>query len=135
MKTKGKAIPVIQDSCCDCEELIHTHVDTGEVRERAALLSALADPTRLGIMAMLADLDEPLCVCDIVSHFELGQPTISHHLRILREANLVTTEKRGLWVYYSINRRILDGAASYLDRLVAGRALVGAGNRESGIGI
>jgi ArsR family transcriptional regulator len=128
MKSQERAIPVIQESCCDCDQLILEHTDVEEVRRQATLLSALADPTRLGIVTMLSGLDEPLCVCDITSQFQLGQPTISHHLRILREANLVTTEKRGLWVYYSINRRVLDGAASYLG------GLVGVGSRESGVG-
>src|SRR5207249_6180255 len=112
-----------RDSCC---AVPHLPINSSGVADEVKLLAALADGTRLQIVEMLAGLDEPLCVCDIVSHFELGQPTISHHLKVLRDANLVTTEKRGLWVYYSINRRALDGAASYLDRLVAGKA-VGAG--------
>lgn len=81
------------------------------------LLSALADPTRLRIVEMLAGLDEPLCVCDIVSQFSLGQPTISHHLKVLRDAGLVVAERRGLWVYYSLSRQALDEVASYLARL------------------
>jgi ArsR family transcriptional regulator, arsenate/arsenite/antimonite-responsive transcriptional repressor len=81
------------------------------------LLSALADPTRLGIVTMLSGLDEPLCVCDIVTQFDLGQPTISHHLKVLREAGLVGCEKRGLWVYYWLNRDVFSGVTAYLNNL------------------
>jgi ArsR family transcriptional regulator len=88
-----------------------------EVTTNARLLAALADPTRLGILTMLAGLDEPLCVCQIVTKFDLGQPTISHHLRLLREARLVSWEKRGLWVYYSLNRDVLSSTTSYLSSL------------------
>ncbi len=106
---------IAHSSCCDPQSL--KQVDTSELSQEVALLSALADQTRLAIVTMLADLDEPLCVCEIVPQFQLGQPTISHHLKILRDVNLVTTEKRGLWVYYSINRQALAGAASYLNSL------------------
>jgi len=82
-------------------------------------MAALGDPTRLQIVAMLAGLDEPLCVCDIQSQFDLGQPTISHHLKVLRESRLVTCEKRGLWVYYALNRDTLEVATSYLNRLLS----------------
>ena len=94
----------------------------GEVK----LLAALADATRLQIVTMLAAQDEPLCVCDIVTHFELGQPTISHHLKVLRDAGLVTWEKRGLWVYYSLNRPAFEEVASYLNGLLSAAQLAGA---------
>jgi ArsR family transcriptional regulator, arsenate/arsenite/antimonite-responsive transcriptional repressor len=93
------------------------HIDTERVAANARILTALADPTRLGIVSMLADLDEPLCVCEIVMQFDLGQPTISHHLRVLREAHLVDCEKRGLWVYYWLNRDVLANATAYLTNL------------------
>lgn len=64
-------------------------------------LKALADPTRLGILGLLARHDAPLCVCEITERFDLRQPTISHHLRLLREADLITGEKRGVWSYYA----------------------------------
>ena len=88
---------------------------TGQVQ----ILAALADPTRLRIIELLAQQTEPVCVCDIVTCFTLGQPTISHHLRVLREARLVTWEKRGLWVYYALNRETLAAAADYLTGLAA----------------
>ena len=63
-------------------------------------LKALADPTRLRMLDLLAQQVEPLCVCEITAEFDLQQPTISHHIRILREAGLVAGEKRGVWSYY-----------------------------------
>lgn len=70
------------------------------------VLKALADPHRLRILALLAaqPAAEPLCVCDVESAFDLSQPTISHHLRVLREAGLIGVTKRGLWHYYALVR-------------------------------
>ncbi|HEX5940486.1 MAG TPA: metalloregulator ArsR/SmtB family transcription factor, partial [Dehalococcoidia bacterium] len=83
-------------------------------RDTVALLKALADETRLSIVRMLAEHDEPLCVCHIVDAFELSQPTISHHLKLLREAGLISGEKRGLWAYYSLDRSRLGALSSGL---------------------
>src|SRR5205807_2369418 len=114
-----------RDSCC---AVPHLPISSSGVADEVKLLAALADGTRLQIVEMLAGLDEPLCVCDIVSHFELGQPTISHHLKVLRDARLVKWEKRGLWVYYSLNRETLARAASYLGGLLSGQnVLAGIG--------
>lgn len=71
----------------------------GALDAAAQALRALADPTRLGILALLAE-NETLCVCHLVQAFPLGQPTISHHLRLLREAGFVDCARRGTWCYY-----------------------------------
>lgn len=76
-------------------------------RPYARLFKALGDETRLEILGLLAAAGTELCACDIEGHFELSQPTISHHLRILREAGLVTGERRGTWVYYALDRGTL----------------------------
>ena len=73
-----------------------------------ALLKALADPYRLRILATLARAPEEVCVCDFTGALPLNQPTVSHHLRILREAGLVTCERRGTWVYYQLASDALD---------------------------
>ena len=70
--------------------------------ESAALFKAIADPHRLTILATLARADDDVCVCDFTDGLPLNQPTVSHHLRILREAGLVTSERRGTWVYYRL---------------------------------
>lgn len=66
----------------------------------ANLLKVLGDSTRLALLDLLAQQDEPLCVCDLTPRFPQNQPTISHHLRLLREAGLIGTDKRGIWTYY-----------------------------------
>lgn len=66
----------------------------------AARLKALGDPTRLHLLDVIVQQAQPLCVCDLTDLFELSQPTISHHLRLLREAGLIETEKCGIWSYY-----------------------------------
>lgn len=69
----------------------------------APLFKALGDETRLDILAYLAAAEDATCVCHIEDYVkDLSQPTISHHLRLLREAGLVTTERRGTWVHYAI---------------------------------
>jgi ArsR family transcriptional regulator len=67
----------------------------------ASLARALADETRLRLLVLLTHYAEPLCVCHLVEQVPVGQPTVSHHLRILREAGLVTVERRGTWAYYA----------------------------------
>ncbi|MCL4459163.1 MAG: metalloregulator ArsR/SmtB family transcription factor [Chloroflexi bacterium] len=75
-----------------------------EAEAYARLLKALADETRLRILSLLSKYEGEVCVCEIGENFALGQPTISHHLRILREAGLISGQKRGPWVYYFLNR-------------------------------
>jgi ArsR family transcriptional regulator len=73
---------------------------------RTAVVSvfhALGDPTRLEIFRLIASQPAPICVCDITDRFDVTQPTISHHLKVLREAGLVTVSRRGVWAYYAAN--------------------------------
>jgi ArsR family transcriptional regulator len=69
--------------------------------EIAALFKALADPTRVAIVNRLAAAEEA-CVCDLTAAFDLSQPTVSHHLKLLRDAGLVEAERRGTWAYYRL---------------------------------
>ncbi len=81
------------------------------------LFKALADPTRLEIVRLLRAQPGATCVCDIVDHFHLAQPTISHHLRVLREAGLVEQAKIGIWSFYELGpegAQLLDEAESLL---------------------
>jgi ArsR family transcriptional regulator, arsenate/arsenite/antimonite-responsive transcriptional repressor len=103
------------EGCCLPPGVVR--IDPEELARRAKVLAALADPTRMGIIDILSKLEEHLCVCEIVTAFDLGQPTISHHLRILRDAGLVKWEKRGLWVYYTLNREALGDLGSSLIKL------------------
>ena len=92
----------------------------------AALLKAAADPTRLTMLALLAADPDPTCVCHLEAHFRLAQPTISHHLKVLREAGIVTSERRGAWVHYALDRARVE-AQPGLAALIASIDGVGAG--------
>ncbi len=83
--------------CCPPAE-----VSRDDFEPTAMLLKAIADPYRLTMLATLAAAPGEVCVCDFTDALPLNQPTVSHHLRILREAELVTCERRGTWVYYRI---------------------------------
>ena len=93
-----QALPVFQPICCGPDTL---PLPEPARHELAARFKALADPTRVAIVNCLAGADE-VCVCDLNSRFELSQPTISHHLKILREAGLVDSSRRGTWAYYRL---------------------------------
>jgi ArsR family transcriptional regulator, arsenate/arsenite/antimonite-responsive transcriptional repressor len=72
-----------------------------QAEQVAPLLKALADPVRLRLMSLVATREGgEACVCDLTGAFDLSQPTISHHLKVLHEAGLVDRDKRGVWVYY-----------------------------------
>src|SRR5205809_3801348 len=99
-----KSIAVLPAICCGPE----TEPLAEEEREDlAARFKALADPTRVAIVNSLAAADE-VCVCNLTATFELSQPTISHHLTILREAGLVESRRRGTWAYYRLVPEAID---------------------------
>ena len=91
-------------------------------RSFAALFKALGDATRLEMIGLLAAAEGELCVCEIESHFELSQPTVSHHLRILRKAGLVRSERRGTWVYYRIDDGEMARVRSFYELVTASSA-------------
>jgi len=83
------------------------------------LLSALADPTRLAIVRQLA-ADVETCACDFTSCCDVGQPTVSHHLRVLREAGIVSSERRGQWIFYRLSPDSADRLAAIARSMVPG---------------
>jgi ArsR family transcriptional regulator len=83
----------------------------GAQQRLVAIFQALADPTRLEILRLLAAQPGPTCVCDVVDHFDLAQPTISHHLKVLREAGLLQATRRGIWSFYAVDRKGLEALA------------------------
>jgi ArsR family transcriptional regulator len=99
MEARTKALPTRRknDACCTVVSCSLSGPRTLSLAER---LKAVADPTRLRLLDMLTQQLDPICVCDITPHFEQNQPTISHHLKLLRDAGLIDTEKRGIWAYY-----------------------------------
>ena len=96
--TCAPAAPV--DGAC-CDPLVVRALTAEQAAGIAPMFKALGDPVRLRLMSMIASRPEA-CVCDLTGPFDVSGPTISHHLRVLREAGLVDCERRGTWVYYRV---------------------------------
>jgi ArsR family transcriptional regulator len=93
--------PVETVACCS--PLTAQSLSSEQAERIAPLLKALADPVRLRLLSLVAShQDGEACVCDLNDAFDLSQPTISHHLKVLHEAGLLDRSKRGVWVYYSV---------------------------------
>jgi ArsR family transcriptional regulator, arsenate/arsenite/antimonite-responsive transcriptional repressor len=102
---------------CTPTILLPDPIAASERDRLVAIFRALGDPTRLDVYRLIAVQPDPLCVCDIVARFEVSQPTISHHLKILREAGLVTVSRRGVWAYYAAIPNGLEVVQSALSAL------------------
>jgi len=89
-----------------------------DLEEEAALFRALGDPARVAILATLARNDHEVCVCDFADGLELNQSTISHHLKILKDAGLVTSVRRGTWGYYSLASDVRDRLSAALSSVL-----------------
>jgi ArsR family transcriptional regulator len=98
---------VIDDALACCTPLGIEAMNAEQAELVASLLKALSDPVRLRLMSIIAAVDET-CVCELTTPFDVSQPTISHHLKVLREAGLVDSERRGTWVWYRARREALD---------------------------
>ncbi len=94
-----------------------------DLTDEAALFKALADPVRVAILATLARAEHEVCVCDFTSGVELNQSTVSHHLKILKDAGLVTSVRRGTWGYYSLAADARDRLDTALGTVLAMKVL------------
>lgn len=103
-----------QALCCPIEQV----APEGEtpLAETAAVFKALSDETRLRMLKAISHMDE-MCECNIVPVFGLSQPTISYHLKVLREAGLITSERRGQWVWHRVNDKRVLSAVRQLSEL------------------
>jgi ArsR family transcriptional regulator, arsenate/arsenite/antimonite-responsive transcriptional repressor len=100
-------------SCCT--PLMTSPLDRTRATELATLLKAVADPTRLQLLSLVAAAgDGAACVCDLTAPLGLRQPTVSHHLKVMVDAGLLTREQRGSWAYYSLVRSRFDDIQSLL---------------------
>ena len=114
MARSGAAIKVVVEECCP--SVLAAPLDADEAAQLAVGFTALADPVRLRVLSMLAAAPEgEVCVCDFVGPIGKSQPTISHHLKVLSEAGLVHGDRRGKWVWYSLDRDRLAGLRSAID--------------------
>ncbi len=98
-----------------CQGLATAPLGEEQAADLARVFKALGDPVRLRLLSMIASRDGgEVCVCEMTPAFELTQPTISHHLKLLRQAGLVDCERRGTWVYYWVLPAALDRLAVVL---------------------
>lgn len=106
-------IQLVGDACCS--PLTSAPLSATQAERVAPVLRSMADPVRLRLLSLVAAHDNgEACVCELHDAFELSQPTISHHLKVLHEAGLLSRSKRGTWVYYAINRDALTDIASLI---------------------
>ena len=112
--TLMELLPVRDVTAC-CSPLTREAITVENAANLASSLKALADPARLRIISMVAAHENAeACVCDLTEPLGLGQPTVSHHLRILVEAGYLTRSKRGTWAYYRLVPGALDSVAGLL---------------------
>ena len=97
-----------------CEPVVYPDVERHQAERMAAISKALGDPVRLQLVDVLRKHAGKVCVCELVPLFELSQPTISHHLKVLRDAGVVDSERRGLWAYYYVIPDALEEFSGWL---------------------
>ncbi len=97
-----------------CEPVVYPDVDREQARRMAALAKALGDPIRLQLVDVLRKHAGKVCVCELVPLFDVGQPTLSHHLKVLREAGIVDSERVGLWAFYYVVPDALEELHTWL---------------------
>lgn len=97
-----------------CAPVVYPDVEREQAERMATVAKALGDPVRLTLIDVLRKHAGKVCVCELVPLFELSQPTISHHLKVLRQAGLVGSERQGLWAYYYVIPERLQELTSWL---------------------
>ncbi|MBA3268482.1 MAG: helix-turn-helix transcriptional regulator [Acidimicrobiia bacterium] len=97
-----------------CEPVVYPDVERHEAERMASIAKALADPVRLQLVDVLRKHAGKVCVCELVPLFDLSQPTVSHHLKVLRQAGIVDSERQGLWAYYFVNTDALEELSGWL---------------------
>jgi ArsR family transcriptional regulator, arsenate/arsenite/antimonite-responsive transcriptional repressor len=107
-------LPVV-DRVKGCCNDVAPPLSDARADQLAAIYKALGDPTRVQMLHILAAATEPVCVCDFTAAFDLGQPTISHHLAKLRDAGIVTSFKRGIWAFYQLDPAMPAAARAAID--------------------
>ncbi|MGR0160359.1 ArsR/SmtB family transcription factor [Paenarthrobacter nitroguajacolicus] len=113
------ALPTLESTVQECcEPTSQPALDAEDAKRKALVFKALADPNRLRLLSMVkAEASGESCVCDLTEPLGLGQPTVSHHLKILVDAGLLHREKRGTWAYYSLVPGALDDVAGMVTKL------------------
>lgn len=107
-KTKRRA----GEPCC--EPIVYPDVEREQAERMATIAKGLGDPIRLQLVDVLRKHAGKVCVCELVPLFDLSQPTVSHHLKVLREAGIVGSERQGLWAYYYVVPGALEEFTAWL---------------------
>ena len=119
--------PVIRDVLACCSPLAREPLSADRSQQIATLLKAIADPARIRLLSIvLSHQGAEACVCDLTPYFDLSQPTISHHLKVLHDSGLLDREKRGTWVYYQARPEAMAALGSLFT--AAGDATEGCGD-------
>ncbi|MPZ79694.1 MAG: metalloregulator ArsR/SmtB family transcription factor [Actinophytocola sp.] len=98
-----------------CAPLTAAPLAVDQADSVARMFKALGDPVRLRLLSLITSAGGEVCVCDLTAAFDLTQPTISHHLKVLREAGLVDSQRRGTWVYYWPRPEVFERLSALLD--------------------
>jgi ArsR family transcriptional regulator, arsenate/arsenite/antimonite-responsive transcriptional repressor len=99
-----------------CEPVAYPQIERIEAERMAAVAKALGDPIRMQLVDVLRKHAGQVCVCELVPLFDLSQPTVSHHLKVLREAGIVGSERRGLWAYYYVEPDAMNELSAWLSK-------------------
>ncbi len=97
-----------------CEPVVYPDVEREQAQRMAAIAKALGDPIRVQLVDVLRKHAGKVCVCELVPLFDLSQPTVSHHLKVLRDAGIVESERKGLWAYYYVLPEALTELSAWL---------------------
>jgi ArsR family transcriptional regulator len=97
-----------------CEPVVYPDVERERASRMAGVAKALGDPVRIQLIDVLRKHAGKVCVCELVPLFDLSQPTVSHHLKVLRQAGLVGSERQGLWAYYYVIPGALEELSTWL---------------------
>jgi ArsR family transcriptional regulator, arsenate/arsenite/antimonite-responsive transcriptional repressor len=97
-----------------CEPVVYPEVERREAERMARVARALADPVRLQLVDVLRRHAGEVCVCELTPLFDVAQPTVSHHLKVLRRAGIVDSVRRGLWAYYFVRPEALQELSDWL---------------------
>jgi ArsR family transcriptional regulator, arsenate/arsenite/antimonite-responsive transcriptional repressor len=97
-----------------CEPVVYPEIERAEAERMARVAKALGDPIRMQLADVLRKHAGKVCVCELVPLFDLSQPTVSHHLKVLRDAGIVGSERKGLWAYYYVNPGALNELSAWL---------------------
>ena len=97
-----------------CAPVVYPDIERAQAERMGRVAKALGDPIRVQLVDVLRKHAGKVCVCELTPLFDVGQPTVSHHLKVLREAGIVDSERQGLWAYYYVNPEAMEELSTWL---------------------